>query len=184
MRIELLIVAAVLASGTSAARAEPQMVAVLSIDGDAAAKLQKSIVELVGDKRWKTVSAASESALPSGVDAVVEGQLVRKRGHSSHLRLQVHEGTNGPVVASIDVRVGKKPAIDRSKRKQIAKQLTAALGKVSRASVVKPPPSPAPEAAAAAAPTPPPAPAPVVKASSGKRAAQAVDDEVPPTRKR
>jgi len=181
--MELLIVAALLAFGTPAASAEPQMVAVLSIDGDAAAKLQKSIVELAGDKRWKTVSAASESALPTGVDAVVEGQLVRKKGHSSHLRLQVHEGANGPVVASIDVRMGKKPAIDRSKRKQIAKQLTAAIGKVSRAST-ETKPAPAPEAAAPATPAPAPAPAPVVKASSGKRAAQAVDDEVPPTRKR
>lgn len=123
--------------------------------------MRDSIVGMVGDTAWKAV-AVDEA--PAGVAAVVKGQLVKKRGHSAHLRLKVHKGADGAVVADIDVRVGRKGKLDAKKRGQLAKQLGEALDAIET------------ELAAAEPPKPPPRPT--------RPAAQASDDELPPGFKR
>ena len=137
--------------GRPATHADPQ-VAVQKIAGDKSSQMYGSIVDIVGRSGWQV--AKSED----GAAAVINGQLVKKKGHAAHLRVKVQKGAT--VVADIDLRVGRKAKLDAKKRSQLAKRLAAALDTLKR------------EATAEAAPEPKPIPR--------RPAVQAIDDELPP----
>jgi len=148
-----------------------QRVAVL-VTGDKSSQIHDSIVKIVEKAHWKPVDSSS------GVQAVIKGELVQKKGHGGHLRLKLHKGADGPVVTSIDVRVGKKATLDARKKKQISKKLTAALGTIKDKPKAEPAAAPPPATAEAKAPLP--AASKPTAQKGGKPVSQSVDDEAPP----
>lgn len=165
MRLVRVVVLFVLSFAAAAHAAGQQRVAVV-VTGDKSSQIQASIVKIVEQARWKSVGSSSDA------HAVIKGEVVKKKGHGAHLRLKVHKGADGPVIASVDVRIGKKAKLDAKNRKTIAKKLTAALGTIKDT-----PKAAAAEPVAAAEPKASPPPPPK---RSGKPSAQLVDDEVPP----
>ena len=163
MRLVMVVVLFVLSFAHAAYAAGQQRAAVV-VTGDKSSQIQASIVKIVEQARWKSVGSSS------GAQAVIKGEVVKRKGHAAHLRVKVHKGANGPVVASLDLRIGKKAKLDARNRKKLSKKLTAALG------TIKDKPKAAdPEPVAAADTKAPPPPK-----RSGKPSAQSVDDEVPP----